>query len=213
MTTEGHTETTWDNSTTRAPFLHSGATPPLHPGTASSAPGAPTHVNAEAAGAAPLRRRWARHAHAQSVGSREARGATICCAALGSRQIRVSWLRVTWSIESKQRGGGRRPAAAAATAASGTLSAATLPARRLFGRVSVPLAHRPSRRPSSRRHFWGRALAGTAAAERAPLAGRCTVGARSRWPGSLQPGWTGTARVLSLLGPPRRRGRAGDWGK
>lgn len=144
----------------------------------------------------PLRRRRpARHAHAHSAGSRAAQGAAICCAALGSRQIRVSWLRVTWSVESKQRGGGRRrPAAAAATAASGTLPAATLPARRLFGRVSVPLAHHPPRRPSSRRrfYFYARALPGTAATERAAPAGRCTRGARGRRPGSLQLGWTGT---------------------
>ncbi|XP_072663169.1 small integral membrane protein 14 isoform X2 [Canis lupus baileyi] len=46
------------------------------------------------------------------------RVAAICCAAArGSRQIRVSWLTVTWSIESKQRrGGSQRPGAAAAAA-------------------------------------------------------------------------------------------------
>lgn len=154
MTTEDNTETTRDNATAQAPSLPSRATPPhptppLHTGTASSAPGAPTHVSARAAGTAPLRRRRpAQHAHAHWAGSRAARGAAICCAALASRQIRVSWLRVTWSIESKQRGGGRRPAAVAETAATGTLPAANLPARRLFGRVSVPLAHRPPRRPS-----------------------------------------------------------------
>lgn len=187
MTTEANAETTWDNSTARAPLLHSGAAPPLHTGTASSATGAPTHVSAEAAGATSLRRRWpARHAHAHEVRPREAPGAAICCAALGSRQIRVSWQRVTWSIESKQRGGGRRPAAAAATAASGTLPAATLPARRLFGRVSVP--------------HWPTALLGdplrvavcVPARSRGPLRqsgrlclGACTQGARGRRPGSL----------------------------
>lgn len=171
------------------PSQRSSPTPP-HRNSPPSALGAPTHVSA------PLRRRRpARHAHAHSAGSRAARGAAICCAALGSRQIRVSWLGVTWSVESKQRGGGRRrPAAAAATAASGTLPVATLPARRLFGRVSVPLAHHPPRRPSSRRHFYfyARALPGTAATERAAPAGRCTRGARGRRPGSLQLGWTGT---------------------
>lgn len=109
---------------------------------------------------------------------------------------------------------GRRPAASSSGSDSGVRNA---PGRHpprpplVWAGECPPLAHRPPRRPSSRRHFCGRALPGTAAAERAPLAGRCTQGARSRWPGSLQLGWTGTRSPgLSLLGPHRRRGRAGD---
>ncbi|XP_004396230.1 PREDICTED: uncharacterized protein LOC101366938 [Odobenus rosmarus divergens] len=61
-----------------------------------------------------------RGARACSAGGRlGSRVAAICCAAArGSRQIRVSWLRVTWSIESKQRRGGNQRQGAAAAAAS-----------------------------------------------------------------------------------------------
>ena len=59
--------------------------------------------------APPTRTYWAGagRAHARPAGCWGSRAAAICCAAArGSRQIRVLWLRVTWSVESKQRRGG-----------------------------------------------------------------------------------------------------------
>lgn len=94
-------------------------------------------------------------AHARQAGPLESPGAAICCtAARGSHQIRVLWLRVTWSLESKQRRG-RKPAARSGSGSSvrssrslleapGGLSAeprsrppSSPPHRLLSGRVSV----------------------------------------------------------------------------
>ncbi|CAI9158615.1 unnamed protein product [Rangifer tarandus platyrhynchus] len=77
----------------------------------------PSHrVTLAVASPDPLGRRGARACAAGRLPG--SRAAAICCAAArGSRQIRVSWLRVTWSVGSKQRrGGSRRPGAAAAAA-------------------------------------------------------------------------------------------------
>uniref|UniRef100_A0A8D2B9R3 Small integral membrane protein 14 n=1 Tax=Sciurus vulgaris TaxID=55149 RepID=A0A8D2B9R3_SCIVU len=86
-------------------------------------------------------------AHARQAGLLESRGAAICCAAVrGSRQIRVSWLRVTWSIESKQRRGRRRRPAAPAAAASGAAAAFRKPQAVFLPRLGPGPPPSPPRR-------------------------------------------------------------------